>query len=163
MTDQRSAEDVWSRLDELSDDELAMLVEAAEHVIADSADAPDASIYLRMPVTRVGEAIAGSLQDAGTATDPDDVTAVLRDHDSARQLAVQALRTIGEEPALAGQVAAAYLARREMMVVDAGLVAAGALLLLVLKLKRIKIGNVDISFYEARAGALELLRTLLGR
>lgn len=163
MTEQRSAEELWNQLDALSDDELSMLVEAAKHVIADSSDAEEAPGYLAMPVSRVGEAIAGSLQDDGTATEPDDVTAVLRDDGQARHIAVQTLRAIGDEPALAEQVAAAYRARREMMAVDAGLVAAGALLLLVLKLKRIKVGGVDISFYEARASALEQLRTLLGR
>jgi hypothetical protein len=162
MTDQQAA-GVWNRLEELSDEELATLVEAAEHVIADSSDEPDASGYMKMPVTRLGTAIAGSLRETGSDTDPDQVTELLRDHEHARQLAVQALQAIGREPVLADHIEAAYRARREMMAVDAGLVVAGALLLLVLKLKRIKIGNVDISFYEARASALEQLRTLLGR
>jgi hypothetical protein len=163
MTDTQPADDVWSRLEELSDDELATLVEAAQHVLADLADEPGTAMLAQMPVGHVGAALAGTLREAGTDVDPDEVTALLRDGERSRWLAVQALRQISAEPAIAEQVAAAYRARREMMAVDAGLVLAGSLLLLVLKLKRIKVGKLDISFYEARASALAQLRSLLGK
>lgn len=159
MTETRPADEVWSRLEELSDDEVATLVEAAEHVLADLADESETA----MPVTRVGIALADVLREAGTDVESDEVTALLRDAEVSRRLAVQTLRQIGADPALAEQVAAAYRARREMMAVDAGLVLAGSLLLLVLKLKRIKVGKVDISFYEVRESALAQLRSLLGK
>ncbi|HEX9041054.1 MAG TPA: hypothetical protein VF838_08490 [Trebonia sp.] len=159
------ADEVWSRLDELSDDEVATLVEAAEHVLADLAedDEPGAAMLAKMPVAHVGPALADTLREAGTDVDPDAVTALLRDTERSRLLAVEALRGISAEPVLAEQVAAAYRARREMMAIDPSLVLAGSLLLLVLKLKRIKVGKVDISFYEVREGALAQLRSLLGR
>lgn len=165
MTDTQPADEVWSRLEELSDDEVATLVEAAEHVLADLADPdePEAAMLAKMPVAHVGSALADTLQEAGTDVDPDEVTALLRDAERSRRLVVQALREISAEPALAEQVAAAYRARREMMAVDASLLLAGSLLLLVLKLKRIKIGKVDISFYEVRESTLAQLRSLLGK
>ncbi|NUR26773.1 MAG: hypothetical protein HOV83_13180 [Catenulispora sp.] len=169
MTDMQPADELWSRLAELSDDELATLTAAAEHVLADFADAADepetaqVAQLPRMPVAHVGPALAETLREAGTDVDPDDVTALLRDAEQARLLAIQALLEISTEPALAGEVAAAYRARREMMAVDPSLVLSGALLLFVLKLKRIKIGKVDISFYELRDGVLAQLRSLLGK
>lgn len=160
MTDPSPADEVWGRLDELTDDELSTLVAAAAHVVADLAGEPDAP---QLPVALAGAALAGELREAGTDADPDEVTALLQDGSRVRRLAVAALRPIAAEPDLAAEVAAAYRARREMMAVDAGMVLAGALLVLALKVKRIKIGKVDISFYEARASALEQLRAFLGR
>ncbi|MEV5956185.1 hypothetical protein AB0M11_20840 [Streptomyces sp. NPDC051987] len=163
MTDARPADEVWNRLEELADDEVATLVEAAEHVIGELADEPEAAMLAKMPVARVGIALTDVLRDAGADVDTDQVTALLRDEEQSRRLAVQTLREISADPALADEVAAAYRARREMMAVDAGLVLAGSLLLLVLKLKRIKVGKVDISFYEVRESALAQLRSLLGK
>lgn len=177
MTDMQPADEVWGRLTELSDDELATLIAAAEHVLADFADTADntdtdaagepdtaqLAELAQLPVAHIAPALAETLREAGTDVDPDDVAALLRDADQSRQLAVQALREISTEPALAEEVAAAYRARREMMAVDPGLVLSGALLLFVLKLKRIKIGKVDISFYELRDGVLAQLRSLLGK
>lgn len=159
-------DEVWSRLDELSDDELATLTEAAEHVLADLADAadePETAMLAEMPVAHVGPALAETLREAGTDADPDEVTALLRDAQRSRQLVIETLREIRTQQALAEEVAAAYRARREMMAVDPGLVLSGALLLFVLKLKRIKIGKVDVSFYELRDGVLAQLRSLLGK
>ena len=54
-----SGDDIWSRLGELSDDELGTLIVAAQHVIA--SDAGDAIEYLSMPVGVAAGAIAASL------------------------------------------------------------------------------------------------------
>ncbi|WP_433042586.1 hypothetical protein [Dactylosporangium sp. CS-033363] len=155
--------DVWDRLGELSDDELTTLVAAAGHVIADLADDAAAAEVPLMPVGHLGAELAGELRAADVDTEPDEVTALLRDRDRARALAVAALRPLAAEPELAAEVAAAYEARRGMMAVDGGLLLGGALLVLALKVKRIKVGKVDVSFYEARAGALAQLRAFLGK
>jgi hypothetical protein len=162
MTDTQPADEIWSHLEELSDDEVATLVEAATHVLADAGE-PETAMLTTMPAAYVGPALADTLRESGTDVDPDEVTALLRDVERSRSLAGRALQEISAEPALAEQVATAYRARREMMAVDPSLIEAGALLLLVLKLKRIKVGKVDISFYEVRESMLAQLRSLLGK
>lgn len=155
-----TAEEPWGRLDELTDDELATLVAAARQVLVQHADGPDAAALLDAPPIVAGHAIAETLRDAGVGTPVD---FMVDDEDSARVVSLAALRVIGGEPALAGLVAEAYRARRDMLAVDGGLITGIVLLALVLKLKRIKVGKVDITFFEARAGMLDQLRNLLGR
>lgn len=147
--------DVWDRLDELSEADLATLVAAAEHVFA--AGDEDAAGYAALPSGVAGTAIAAELAEDGTARSPTAVTAAVRD----RAMVLATLRTLAAEPVVADAVAEAYRKRRDMLAVDAGVLTAAALLLFVLKLKRIKIGKVDVSFYEARQGLLEQLRNLL--
>jgi|SRR5215472_11417505 len=150
---------IWGRLEELSDDELGTLIAAALHVIA--AETDDADDYLSMPVAVASAAIAGSLAEAGTTAEPQAIAGLVRDRDQARALALAALQPIGHEPGLAEMIADAYSERRRMMAVDPGLISAASLLVLVIKLRRIKIGKVDISFYEIREGVLAQLRNLL--
>ncbi len=149
--------DVFQRLDELSDVELATLVAAAEHVIAGGDE--DAAEYTAMPTSMASAAIADEVGEDGTPASPEAVTAVVRD----RTMVLATLRTVAAEPAVADAVADAYRKRRDMLAIDGGLLTGAALLLFVLKLKRVKIGNVEVSFYEARQGVLEQLRMLLGR
>jgi hypothetical protein len=149
--------EVFQRLDELSDVELATLVAAAEHVIA--GDDEDAAELAAMPSSMAGAAIADELSEVGTPASPEAVSAVLRD----RSVVLAALHTIAAEPPVADAVADVYRKRRDMLAVDGGLLTGAALLLFVLKLKRVKIGKIDVSFYDARQGVLEQLRTLLGR
>jgi hypothetical protein len=152
---------VWTRLDTLTDDELATLVAAARSVLVEQggADEEDAAL----PAGPAGAAIAAELAADGEDLSATGIAALLRDEAAARSLAEAVLREIGSQPELARLVAEAYEARRQMLAIDAGLVLAGALLVLVLKLKRIKIGKLDISFYEARESTVAHLRSLLGK
>jgi len=154
-----SGDDIWSRLGELSDDELGTLIVEAQHVIA--SDAGDAIEYLSMPVGVAAGAIAASLGEAGTRAEPQVVAGLVRDPARARALALAALQPIWHEPELGKLVAEAYGERRGMLAVDPELISAVSLLVLILKLKRVKIGKLDVSFYEIREGVLDQLRNLL--
>lgn len=153
---------IWDRLDDLDDAELTMLVEAAASVIADHTDEAGARTYLEMPPRPAGQILKSTLADAGVAVDEEAAAELVRDQKAARQLTVRVLRSLAQQPILAAEIEAAYRDRQRMLVIDAGLISAAALLLLVLKLKRVKIGGVDVSFYDARQSALDSIRRLLG-
>ena len=152
---------VWERLDQLDDAELNDLVEAAVAVITEAAGDPDATSLAELPARRLGAEITVELQSSGVVANTDDVGRLLRDERSARPLVLSMLRSL---PAgrLRDEVEAAYAAKRKMMIVDAGLLTGAALLLLVMKLKRIKIGSSEISFYEAKSETVDGVRQLLG-
>jgi hypothetical protein len=150
----------WQQLETLDDDELASLSEAAKHVIADQE--PSLVRYVEMPERPAGREISEELAKAGIAADEKLVVALLRNDNASRPLIVGVLQALGREPTLAADIEAAYRARREMLILDAGVLSAGALLLLVLKLKGIKIGAVQLDFYQAREGSISLVKRLLG-
>jgi len=154
--------DIWGRLDDLDDAELAMLVEAAASVIADNTNEAGARIYLEMPPRPAGQILKSTLADAGVAVDDEEAAELVRDEVVTRQLAVHVLRSLAQQPVIAAEIEVAYRARQRMLVIDAGVISAAALLLLVLKLKRVKIGGVDVSFYDARQSALDSIRRMLG-
>ncbi len=156
-----SAGSVWDRLDELSTAELSSLAAAAESVIAD--ESGDDEDYASMPVGATGAAVAAELREDGTSAGSDEVAHLIREPEQARELTIAMLRAMREMPVLAEAIEEAYESRRGMLAIDPELIAAGALLLFVLKLKRIKIGKVDISFYEARDNVMAQLKNMLGQ
>lgn len=161
-TNEEPAAAIWDRLDDLDDAELAMLVEAATSVIAEHTDEAGAKTYLEMPLRPASQVLKSTLADAGVAVDEEATAELVRNQKATRQLTVRVLRSLAQQPILAAEIETAYRDRQKMLVIDAGLISAAALLLLVLKLKRVKIGGVDVSFYDARQSALDSIRRLLG-
>src|SRR5207237_2723867 len=96
-----------------------------------------------------------------TATDAD-TRKIVVDSTTTRSVAIALLRECIAKPELAEEIEAAYQSRRDMMVLDAGVVLAGALLLLVLKVKRIKVRDTEIEFYDVKENALRQIRSFLG-
>ena len=156
-------DEVWERLDTLDDAELETLIAAASAVMADRADTPAAREALTMAPGPTARELRFELQGAGVEIDAEDAERLVSDEGASREAAIAALRELGKEPVLAEEIEEAWQARRGLMVIDAGLVSAGALLLLVMKLKRVKVGKgqAEVDFYEVKDGVLGALRRFL--
>ena len=155
---------VLGRLDTLSDQELSVVIAAAADVLAEGGDDPTARDAIAMPP---GPAAAElRLQLAAAGLDVDDATAdgLVTDEATSREVALATLRELAKEPELAAEIEDAWRARSGMMVIDGGVLIASALLLLVMKLKHVKVkgGDVDVEFYEAKSGVLAAVRKLVG-
>jgi hypothetical protein len=153
---------VWLRLDELDDAELQALLTAATSVVADASDDPSAAEIPMMPTRVALSEVAGSLRDAGLHVDDAAVARLTDDPVASRQLTVAVLRQLAANPSMAAEIEAAYEARRGMMVIDPLTISAMALLLFVLKLKRVKLGRAEVTFFEAKEGVLKAVRGLVG-
>lgn len=81
----------------------------------------------------------------------------------AHSVGLAVLEAIAADPDLAAAVDAAYRARQNMMVVDVAFVLASALLLTVLKLKRVRIGRegAEVDFSELQPGIVSAIRKLV--
>ncbi len=147
-------------LEDLDEPQLAMLVDAAISVLSVDSEAPDR--LAELPRTELARQLASALEDNGLRVNPSD-TAHFLSTTTPRELVIPVLQSLAAHPQIASEIRDAYVARRDMMFIDAGLVAAGALLLLVLKLRRVRAakGEVDIDFYQAKLSALDTIRKFL--
>jgi hypothetical protein len=154
------ARSVWNDLETLPDDQLRLLTEAAISVLwqDDAASVVPAQLPPRALTGALREALAGSGVPESTV---DDIT---RDMAASRQVALAVLGPISQQPELADEVASAYEARRNMMVVDGGVLLGGALLLVAMKIKKVSVGRqgVELDFYQVRASVLDQIRKLFG-
>jgi hypothetical protein len=153
--------DWCSAPEELDDADLRLLLQAATSVLAESAhDESEAADLVERPpsvaAADVGVAVGGSERLA--------VDRLVDDPATDRALALVLVREVCAIPALRDEVDEAYAARKRMMVVDPGTVLAVSLLLLVLKLRRVKVGRegVDVELDPVRDGGLRLVAKLLG-
>ncbi|MGQ0569516.1 MAG: hypothetical protein ACT4P5_08315 [Armatimonadota bacterium] len=155
---------VWDHVDGLTDHELNALVAAAVSVISEGAEDPTALELAGLPLGPASREIQALLGEAGLEIDQVTAERIIREEGISRPLAISLLKEISNQPTLAAEIEAAYRQRQKLMIVDAGLVAAGALLLLVLKLKRVRVGKdaAEVEFYEAKGGALQAIRHFLG-
>jgi hypothetical protein len=101
----------------------------------------------------------GAALDSSVAVDR-----LVDDPEVDRALAIALIQELCAIPALRDEVGEAYAARKGMMVVDPGSVLAVSLLLLVLKLRRVRVGRegVEVTLDPVRGGALKLVGSLLG-
>jgi len=143
----------WSKLNELSDQELASLVESAIFVLKQS-DVPGAPSPTEMPAGPMTKALEQLLGERGA--DRSAAGRVVKQRELARPVAVALLTAISTEPALAQEVERVWRERGGLLVVGTGAILAAALLFLVLKLKKVKAnkGGVEIDFDKLSTGAL---------
>ncbi len=152
----------WSALHALEEEEQLMLAEAAIDVLQEGArDAgePLAEDPTAMPVAILHRELEATLSENGVQVSlpPDDATA-------SQPLALAVLTEIGKHPALRAEIEEAYRQRREMLIVDFGVCTGPALLYLVMKLKRVKLGKagLDVSFYEYKDEMTDGIRAVVG-
>jgi hypothetical protein len=160
MTKENGAS-VWDRLETLDERELAMLSTAAVSVIASSAGGNQPEIE-ELPRLVVSRELAKELAAEGLAVSESETERIVTEPGLSRDVAMLILRELGRQSELAAEIEEAYVSRTDLMILDAGLVLSGALLLFVIKLKHIKIGNNEIEFYEMKPGILRELRSMLG-
>ncbi len=164
MSDEVREASVWERLDSLSDHELNALISAAASVLTEGADDPSAQDAVAMPPGPAARAIRSELEGAGVQIDDADAERFVSDDAVSRDVALATLRELAKEPELASEIEDAWRARGGMMIMDAGILSGGALLLLVMKLKHVKVkkGEADVEFYEVKSGVLGAIRHFLG-
>jgi hypothetical protein len=151
---------VWERLDDISEDELAYLTNAALAVIADHSST-DIEGLTKLPHNATVDQARSALAEEGIDVDESGAATIVSDPQLDRSMALSLLRATRESP-LRDEIERVYRQMRDMMILDAGLLLGGAVLILVLKLKRIKIGDNEVEFYEAKSEVLEAIRTFLG-
>lgn len=146
--------------EELDDTDLRLLLQVATSVLAESADDQDEAADLaELPPSEAAAQVGATLGE------PEDVASrLVDDPELDRVLALGLVREVCAIPALRDEVDEAYAARKRMMVVDPGSILAVSLLLLVIKVRRVKVGRegVDIELDPVRNGAVTLVGKLLG-
>jgi hypothetical protein len=149
----------WSKLNDLSDQQLATLVESAIFVLKQS-DAPDAPSPTEMPAGPMTKALEQLLGECGADTSA--ASRVVKQSELSRPVAIALLSAIGSEPALAQKVERAWRDRGGLLVVGTGVILAAALLLLVLKVRNIKAPGVEVDFDKLSTAALSKVFRFLG-
>src|SRR5690606_18591437 len=132
MTLSPESAELWRRLDDLTDVEVAALTQAAIHVLEVGGDDPSLREAETMPARPLTATLEQELS-ARAVAGPDVARRIVSDHSLSRPIAINLLKTIATDPVLAEEVAAAYRARQKLLTVGVDLILAGALLLLVLK------------------------------
>lgn len=146
--------------DELDEADLRLLLQVIASVLAESAaDDEEAADLVAMPASEAAAEVGASIGGAEDAA-----SRLVEDPAADRALALELVRQVCAIPALRDEVDEAYAARRRMMVVDPGTILAVSLLLLVVKLRRVKVGRegVEIKLDPVRDRALKLAAALVG-
>jgi hypothetical protein len=151
----------WSKLNDLSDQQLAAVVESAVFVLKQS-DAPGAPSSTEMPAGPMIKALEQLLGERGRDTSA--AGRVVKQRELARPVAVALLSAIATEPALAQEVERVWRERGGLLVVGTGVILAAALLFLVLKLKKVKANKagVEVDFDKVSTRALGSVFKFLG-
>jgi hypothetical protein len=145
--------------EELDEPDLRLLIQVATTVLAESAEDEVEAVELAERPPDDAAAEVGAALD----TSPD-VDRLIDDQELDRALAIALIQELCAVPALRDEVDEAYTARKGMMVVDPGSVLAVSLLLLVIKLRRVRVGRegVEVELDPVRNGALKFVGNLLG-
>jgi hypothetical protein len=116
-----------------------------------------------MPPSALIHALEQSLGERGL--DPTAATRVVREAELSRPVAILLLEEISTEPALAAEIERVWRERGGMLFVGTATVLAAALLLLVVKLRKVKVNRaegVEIDFDKLSNGALGAVFKFIG-
>lgn len=153
----------WDRLSEMSDPALAALVDCAIFVLGQADEAGTATAPAQMPPGALIHALEQSLNERGLDTKA--AVRVVRQSELSRPVAILLLKEISTEPALVEEIERVWRERSAMLFVGTATVLAAALLLLVVKLKKLKINRndgVQIDFDKVSTGALGAVFKFIG-
>ena len=164
MTEARTPE--WcGDLGALSDRELGLLTECAVAVIADGAgDDPDVRELRELPPSALAPDLIDALSRSGVIVGEREIDQLCQDSQASRALAIELLEQACAIPALRAEIDAAYVARRRMLVADPVTIVSITLLVLVLKLRRVKLGHdgLDVTLDPVRNVIASIIKDLLG-
>jgi len=146
----------WQRLDELPDNKLRLLVASVVSVLQDSADQDDASMegVAAMPPGPLSRELQTVLAENGVAVSESQASQIME----SRPFALLLLQQVAQQHDLAREVEHACQERQRMLVVDGGIILAGAVLLLVIKLKRIQANKKGVDGVPVASGQEATLR-----
>lgn len=152
----------WNNLDAMSDQGLATLVDSAIFVLhrSDAADTPS-------PTELPNSVLMKQLEQALTKRGVDGAVAgnLVTQQGLSRPVAVAVLGAIATEPVLAQEVERVWQERGGLLFVGAETILGAALLLLVLKLKKVKVSKqtgTEIEFDKVSSGALGAILKFVG-
>lgn len=149
----------WGGLDDISDIDLAVVSAAAVHVVQETAALDNDE----QPRSVIAQELRDALEESGLAVTAEEASFLVSDAAATRVLALTALAGFGADTTLRAEIDDAYAKRSDLMVLDPGSLLAGALVVLAIKLKRIKVGDVKIEFFELKTNLIDQIRELLGR
>ena len=152
----------WNNLDALSDAQLAALVDAAIFVLEGSGEGGGAVAVGQMPASVLTKALAASIDERGL--DGKAAEMIVRQPQLSRPVATLLLQQLASEPAIAAEIEQAWRERGGMLFVGAASILAAALLLLVLKLKKVEFGKGQFiaDFRDLSNGALGTVFKFIG-
>ncbi len=155
---------LWDHLDEMSDTDLAILVEVTGTVLANHAGNVDVGELRVTPLGPLAGQLATLATEEGFDLPSDKARMIGQDQDIGRQAAIAVLKSIDPSSELATEIADAYKIRHGMMIIpDPLTLSVLALFVLAIKLKRVKASKagVDVQFNQVSSGALGFLRRLI--
>jgi hypothetical protein len=153
----------WGKLGDLTDTEYQALSDSALSVLREEAGpvlAADAELSPRQLRQQLAVALAAEDIPAGEQV----IDEIVTGDQLSRQVSLAIIEQVAADTALRAEIERVYLARRQMMVLDGGVLTGAALLLLIAKLKRARVqkGKLDVEFFKASGSALDLIRRLIG-
>jgi hypothetical protein len=147
----------------MSADGLQLLMRAASAVLLDGTDEDELQDLVSAPPEVLADDASRTLEEEGVSADPAAVAELARAGTRDRELALGLLAQICAMPPLRAEVDARYESLKRMMVLDPVTVAAVALLVLVIKLRKVKVGRegVELTLDPIKASGLDLVKDLL--
>lgn len=148
-------ESIWEQLDDFTDAQLGILVESAIFVLKQSAEqaGPAPQEIPPGPMVQALEDLMGERGVEDTAA----AGRIVQQPDLSRPVAILILKEIASVPELADEIETVWRERSDMLVVEPATIFAAALLLLVLKLKKVEVSKkkgVTVEFDKVSEGAL---------
>jgi hypothetical protein len=153
----------WGLLDDLTDAEYQALAESALSVLREEAgDRP--LVGAELPASQLRQQLTAELAAEDIAADDHAIDEIVTGEPLSRQVSLAIIGHLGEDTALRDDIEKVYQARRQMMVLDGGVLTGAALLLLATKLKRARVqkGKLDVQFYKANSAALDQIKRIIG-
>jgi hypothetical protein len=150
---------IWDNYPDYDDQELRMLVQATTETLADEAE--ENHELLEMSPSSASRMLAALLRDSGIDTQPADVQRLLEDPELSKRLSLEVLGLVRERPLLAERAAEYYETVARKMASPEILLLVGALVILAIKIKEVRIGNRVVKFYDAGRSVENFLQVLL--
>lgn len=148
----------------MTEADVAKLAEAAIGVL-EPADEEGGDLE-SLPPAAIQEQIAAAAESLGvTAEEAARLAAAASREDLAPDVARAVVEELQRDEALAGEIADAYERRQELMAVDPLTISAAALLLLVLRVRRVRVskqGGVDVTLDPLKADVVKAVLSFAG-
>ena len=146
-----ATQSIWDRYSDLSPDELRPLVTAAAQTLADAEDDEHQATgdVLQESPRSLAQHLTPILQARDPSLTTSQIQMVLEDDDLATEVSRYVLDEIRMVPELAERVAEVYEERRQKMVGLELILLAGALVVLAMRIKRLRVGRTVIDFEPA--------------
>jgi hypothetical protein len=157
---------IWDKYPNFSPDELRTLVAltAQAFLEADAAAGEVSPDLLELSPKAAAREIVPLLDGLPPGVDQGKIQGMLESEDLSTELCLKLLDEVRQEPAFAERIAAAYDARTGKMAIAEGVLLAGALVILAIKLRKISWGKdkKEITFDAAGTTVATFIKQLFG-